>query len=82
MIFFVVTFLYYGPVIIVDKLGIDPFLSQIILSISEMLCYLPLLTLVQGLPRVKSGKILFALATIFNALLIFIRPPQKCNGCA
>lgn len=39
IIFFCITYVYIGPIVIVDKLGIDPFASQIIISASEIIAY-------------------------------------------
>ena len=79
--FMFITYLYFGPIVIVDKLGINPFLSQIIISLSELLAYPFSFWFIQKLPRIKSGYICFALAILFNGILIFVNPGEDCNGC-
>lgn len=70
------TYLYFGPVIIVDDLGISPFLAQVIVSLSELLAYPFAFCFIQKMPRVKSGIICYILSAICTTVLIFVVPPE------
>ena len=80
-IFMLVTYLYYGPVIIVDKLGINLFASQVIMSISELCCYPICLNFIFVMPRVRTGNFCFGLALLLNGILIFVNPQADCQNC-
>ena len=68
------TYLYFGPIVIVDKLALDAFASQIIMSFSELLAYPFSFWFIQKLPRIRSGYICLGLAIVFNGVLIIVRP--------
>ena len=73
--FFFLTYLYFGPIVIVDKLGLNPFLSQIILGGSEFIAYPISYCFISKTPRIKSGYITIGISGIFTGILIFIRAP-------
>ena len=75
------TYLYYGPIIIVDKLGSNPFVSQIVVGMSEFLACPFSYWFVEKLPRVRTGQVSFAFALVFNLILIFIHTGEDCHGC-
>ena len=75
LIFFFITYLYMGPFIIVDDLGLNPFLSQIVMGSSELISYPISFYFITRTPRIKSGYIFFGLSAIFTGILIFVTPP-------
>ena len=75
------TYLYYGPVVIVDKLGSNPFISQIVIGLSEFLACPISYWYIEKLPRIKAGKISYICALLFNGILIFVNPGEQCHGC-
>ena len=70
-----------GPLIIIDDLGLNPFLSQVVISISEIISYPICFFFITRTPRIKSGYIFFGLSAIFTGILVFVTPPDYCNGC-
>ena len=81
LIFFFITYLYMGPFIIVDKLGLNPFVSQIAMGASELISYPISFYFITKTPRIKSGYVFFGLSAIFTGILIFVTAPEDCNGC-
>ena len=82
LMFMLITYLYFGPMIIVDRLGINPFVSQILISCSELFAYPFAFWFIQKLPRIRTGFVCFGLALIFNTVMIFVHPGEDCKGCA
>ena len=37
--FLLITWLYFGPVMIIEELGFNPYVDQIVISASELLAY-------------------------------------------
>lgn len=74
LMFILITYVYFGPIVIVGGLGISPFLSQIIVSCSELFAYPFSFCFVKKLPRILTGQISFALAAAINFTLIFVHP--------
>ena len=69
-----ITYLYFGPIVIMDKLGINPFIAQILVSSSELFAYPFAMKFIQKIPRIRSGYVCFGLALLFNGVLLFVRP--------
>lgn len=80
-IFFCLTYLYIGPIVIVDKLGFSPFRSQIIVSSSELIVYPLAFCMISLTPRRKSGYLMLTLSAIFTGILIFAHKPSDCDNC-
>lgn len=80
-LFVAFNYIYLGPIVIVDKLGVNPFLSQILVSGSEILAYPIVYYTINATPRRESGQILCALSAAFTGILIFLHKPEKCEHC-
>jgi hypothetical protein len=64
--------MYYGPMIIISKIGFNIFVSSFALSISELLVYIPSYLYIEAISRKKVGIIVFLIAAISTGILIFI----------
>ena len=70
-----------GPVFIVDQLGFNPYVSQIVVIMSELIAYPIAYIVVESLPRQKTGIVCFSIAALFNGILVFVEKPDNCDGC-
>lgn len=75
VLFAAFNYIYLGPIIIVDKLGVNPFLSQILVSGSELIAYPIVYYTINITPRKESGEILCGLSAIFTGILILFHKP-------
>ena len=75
LLFLFLTYLYFGPVFIVDQLGFNPYLNQIIVILSELIAYPISYLVIEKMPRLKSGVICFSISVFFNGILIFLEKP-------
>jgi hypothetical protein len=64
--------MYYGPMIIISKIGFNMFVSSFALSVSELLVYIPSYLYIEDISRKKAGLIVFLTATISTGVLIFV----------
>lgn len=78
---FAVYALYYGPVLVIDKIGFNIFVSSYVVQFSELIVYIPLYVFVDKIPRVKAGIFLFSIAGFCSSLLLFIYKPPGCDFC-
>jgi hypothetical protein len=74
--------LYYGPILIIDQFGFDIYTSQTVLNIADVLCYYPLMRIINKIKRPQTASLLFAIATLMSFILTFVTKPDKCDGCA
>ena len=73
--FFMTSYLYMGPIFSIGSLSVNPFLSQVILSISELLAYPASLYFVDRISRRKSGIVCFGISSVLFIVLIFVQKP-------
>lgn len=78
---FVIYALYYGPVLIIDKIGFNVFASSYVVQFSELIVYAPLYYYVNKIPRQKAGVVLFLISGICSVALLFIHKPTDCDLC-
>lgn len=71
--------LYYGPVLVIDKIGFNIYVSSYVVQFSELIVYIPLYFLVNKLQRQRSGIILFSVAAVCASLLLFVTKPADCG---
>lgn len=71
--------LYYGPVLVIDKIGFNIYVSSYVVQFSELIVYIPLYFIVNKIKRQRSGLILFSVAAICASLLLFITKPADCG---
>lgn len=81
LLFALINWLYFGPVFIVDKLGFNPYISQIIVIMSELTAYPISYLVIERMPRNKSGLICFAIVVFFNGILVFANKTDNCVEC-
>lgn len=72
---------YYGPILVIDKIGFDIFVSSYVVQFSELIVYIPLYLVVDRVPRQKAGMVLFGIAGLCASLLLFITKPVGCDFC-
>lgn len=71
VIFFVLSYIYFTPSFLVDKLGFNSYVSQIVVSFSELLAYPISIPFIKKMPRVKSGLFCLLMAAIFSFIAVF-----------
>jgi hypothetical protein len=81
IISFAVYALYYGPVLVVDRIGFNIYVSSYVVQFSELIVYAPLYMVVNNLPRQKAGITLFSITSLCASLLLFITKPPGCQYC-
>lgn len=74
--------LYYGPTLIIDQFGFDIYTSETVLNIADVMCYYPLMLIINKVKRPQTASLLFAVATLMSFILTFVTKPDKCDGCA
>lgn len=74
--------MYYGPSLIVSSIGFDIYTSEVVLSISDVITYYPLMLMIDKIKRKKYCIILFGIATVICGILIFLVKPDNCDYCA
>ena len=74
--FFCMDYTYFGPLIIIDKLGLNVFVNQIVIGCSELIAYPVSFLFITRLPRKVSGYFSYGLSGIFLGVLIFVRRPD------
>ena len=79
VIFFCITYLYSGPVVIIDKIGLSALSSQIIVSSSELFAYPIAYVLIRFIPRRKSGIFFMILSATATGLLTMMTKPAECE---
>lgn len=72
---FAVNALYYGPVLVIDRIGFNIYVSSYVVQFSELIVYAPLYMVVDKVPRQKAGMILFSVAGLCASILLFISKP-------
>ena len=78
---FTVYALYYGPALVIDKIGFNIYVSSFVVQISELVVYIPLYFVVDKVPRQKAGMILFSISGVCASMLLFINKPSDCDFC-
>lgn len=78
---FAVYALYYGPVLVIDRIGFNIYVSSYVVQFSELIVYAPLYMVVDKVPRQKAGMILFSIAGLCASILLFISKPAGCEFC-
>ena len=67
--------MYYGPTLIVGQIGFDIYTTTVILNVSDLLTYYPLMIKVDKIRRKKSLIIQFGVATVISGVMIFLVKP-------
>ena len=80
--FFSVSVLYYGPILAIDSIGFNIFISSYVIQFSELLVYVPLFFYVDFIPRQKASIILFSMAGLCAAIILFLGKPKDCDFCS
>lgn len=73
--------LYYGPVLVIDKIGFNIYVSSYVVQFSELIVYIPLYIFIDKIPRVTAGMVLFSIAGVCSSSLLFIIKPLDCKFC-
>lgn len=68
--------LYYGPSLIIDKIGFNIYITNVLVNLSDIVTYLPAYLLVEKIERNSMGIKLYALCTLSSLLLVFIIKPE------
>ena len=78
---FVATTIYYGPVLSIENIGFDIYVSAIVIQFSELIVYYPIYKFINRLPRLWSGLILFSIDGVCSCFLLFLEKPENCDFC-
>ena len=68
--------MYYGPALIIDSIGFNIYISNIIVNFSELVTFIPSYFFIEKIERRRWGMILFTICTICALLLNFIKKPE------
>jgi hypothetical protein len=68
--------MYYGPALIIDSIGFNIYISNIMVNLSELVTYVPSYLFIEKIERKKMGIILFLIAAISALLITFIKKPE------
>jgi hypothetical protein len=68
--------MYYGPSLIIDDIGFNIYISNIMVNMSEMVTYVPSYLLIEKIERKKMGIIMFGIASLCALLMTFIKKPE------
>ena len=82
LINFVVLSLYYGPVLSIESIGFNIYVSAVVVQLSELVVYFPLYKVIDKIPRLQAGLILFSINGICAFILLFLEKPEDCDFCA
>jgi hypothetical protein len=77
-----VSMMYYGPSLIIDQFGIDIYTSSVALNVADIICYYPLMILIDKVKRKRLASLLFAISTGISIALIFMVAPLDCDMCS
>lgn len=64
--------MYYGPALIIDSIGFNIYVSNIVVNLSELVTYIPSYFLIENIERRKWGLILMSNCAFCSLLLNFI----------
>ena len=81
LIDFAVIVLYYGPVLAIENIGFNIYISSLVVQISELVVYVPLYKFIHKFPRVTAGYVLLSLSGICCFILLFLEKPDDCDFC-
>ena len=71
----------FGPLILIDNLGVNIFVNQIVMALAECIGTPLSLNYVQKLPRKMVGYVSFSVSIAFFAIVYLVQPPSDCNFC-
>jgi OCT family organic cation transporter-like MFS transporter 13 len=74
--------IYYGPTLIIGQFGFDIYTSNLVLNTADILTYYPLMLIIDKIRRRRICMLLFFIATVISAALIFLVKPQDCDNCS
>lgn len=74
--------IYYGPTLIIGQFGFDIYTSNLVLNTADILTYYPLMLMIDKIRRRRTCMLLFFIATVLSAALIFLEKPQDCDNCS
>jgi hypothetical protein len=67
--------MYYGPSMIIDKIGFDTYVSNVAINLSELICYVPCYYFIHRMERRKTGFWMFLVAVVSTVGLVFVEKP-------
>lgn len=76
---FVTYAMYYGPALIIDEIGFNIYISNIMVNMSELVTFLPAYLYIDKIERRKGGIILFSVCSLSALLLTFIKKPEDVD---
>ena len=68
--------MYYGPALIIDEIGFNIYISNIMVNLSELVTFLPAYLFIEKIERKKWGMILFTVCSVSALVLTFIKKPE------
>lgn len=71
--------MYYGPALIIEDIGFNIYISNIMVNMSELVTFLPAYLFIDRIERKKWGIILFSVASICALALTFIKKPEDVD---
>lgn len=78
---FILYAMYYGPVLIIDEIGFDIYVSSFIVQLSELVIFVPAYFYIERIPRKLMGISMFSVAILTAGILVFVEKPEKCGIC-
>ena len=74
--------LYMAHSVIVDEIGFNPSLNQVLMSSSETLSIVLLIVLVPFIRRIRVGQLMSIVGGLSSFALIWIQVPSNCEECS
>ena len=81
VVFLAIGFVYFGQVAVIQSFGFDPFVSLMLLGLSEILSHVILLCIITKTPRKKSSFILFFIIILLLVVSGMVSPNDQCKNC-
>lgn len=82
MLGFVIMSMYYGPSMIIDKIGFNTFVTSFALQLSELLSLIPCYYYIDKAKRQTTGFSMFFITAVCSFVLILVKKPGDCEGCS
>jgi sugar phosphate permease len=73
--------MYYGPVLVINEVGLDIYTTNVMVQLSELLTFIPAFFYIEKISRNSVGKLLFFIAVCAAFVLSFFEEPDECDFC-
>lgn len=71
--------MYYGPALIIDSIGFNIYISQVVVNASELLALIPAYLIIENIERKTWGCIIMVICSVSSLILNFIEKPEDSD---